>query len=802
MYKMAKAMAGRRAALILYYCLFSAGVYAQSPGGVSNDLTSWFKANSSVAGNIDTAGSTNVANWKSELGNFQVSQTTVSRQPVFQNTNTQTGDFNFNPFVQFSKTNNTVLYNTATTPDLSGANGSLFMVVNTYNSIPDGNPSGLTYRAGTYAYQFKPGFRIQTGDGISGSIGDYYNWSPWPSGVPNYATTSGIILTGKGVDRSTTAVDFNARRNGDSMAITYRYDQPNNGNSYTPIIPAGLFMGSDGTATGGQNMSCGLAEVISYNSYLSEADQNKVESYLAIKYGITLTTGMSAVNRNYTAADGTNIWNATANAAYPYNVTGIGRDDNSGLLQKQSKSIHTNALVAVYNGTTGGSFPAANAANTVAIDDKSFLLFGDNGLSKDMTYCVGNRARMERTWKVQQTGTGISIVTLAVDEDSVASIVKAIVVSTDSVFSPGAYTFYPLTLANGKLYAAVTLGNNTWFSFATNDSLHITTSATAPVCTDSLSGKVTVAVTGGIEPYSYVWSTGAATETLTGVNAGTYSVTISDICESVTTQVVVLPAAAPAPAALGDSICLGDTAVLTIKDPTAAYTYNWYTAASGGTVQQSGISYSVAPTALPATYYAELIYGNCISNRTPVVVSQAQPLTKPVVTAIDITAYTITFQWQPVPDATGYLVSVNGGIYVAPTSGNLGTLHVITSLQPLETITISVIALGVSDCENSEAGTKTATTLADDIFIPNSFTPNGDGKNDLFKVYGNVLEGMEMKIFNQWGELIYSTKDLSAGWNGTYKGQLQPMGVYFYAIKLRLKDGSEEVRKGSINLLK
>lgn len=788
--------------LFISVILASAGAYAQTPGGVSSGLTSWFKANSPMTGNVDTAGSARVANWKSELGNLQVSQGTASRQPVLEVTNTTTGNFNFNPFLQFSKNNNTVLYNTSVTPDLTGSNGSVFVVMNTFNAETDGNPSGFTYKATNYAFQFKPGFRIQTGDGTAGGTGDYYNWSPWPSGVPNYSTTAGIILTGKGVDQSTTTSKFNARRNGDSIAVSHRYNLPNDGFSYTPIIPAGLFMGSDASGTGAQNMSCALAEVVTYNTYLSEADQNKVESYLAIKYGITLTTGMTTVNRNYTAADGTTIWQAAGNAGYSYNITGIGRDDNSGLFQKQSRSIHTNSLVYLYNGATGGNFPASNAANASAIDDNSFLLFGDNGLSKNINSCAGARARMERVWKVQKTGTGIATLTLAVDKDSVATAVKGIIVGTDPAFAAGTFTFYPLSLAGGKLYAAVSLTNNYWFTFSANDSIKIVTTAVAPICTDSLSGTITATVTGGIEPYSYLWSTGNNTDMLTGVKAGTYTLTVSNRCEVVTTSIVVLPPTAPlAPAAAGDTICVGDIAHLFVKNPNVAYTYNWYTTASGSTIEATGISYNISPAGLPTTYYVELQHGNCRSVRTPVVVMQPTPLTRPIVTAINISANAITFQWQPVPGANGYLVSVNGGVYITPTSGSLGTTHIIGSLQSKETLTIHVIALGDIPCQNSQ-GNATATTPADEIFIPNSFTPNGDGKNDLFKVYGNGLANMEMKIFNQWGELLYAGKDISTGWDGTHKGRRQPIGVYSYVIRLTLTDKSEVIKKGSVNLLK
>jgi gliding motility-associated-like protein len=102
---------------------------------------------------------------------------------------------------------------------------------------------------------------------------------------------------------------------------------------------------------------------------------------------------------------------------------------------------------------------------------------------------------------------------------------------------------------------------------------------------------------------------------------------------------------------------------------------------------------------------------------------------------------------------------------------------------------------------NSMEGKTDGTTLADEIFIPNSFTPNGDGRNELFKAYGNIIAGINMKIFNQWGQLIYETSDVQSGWDGRHKGRLQPMGVYVYAIRIKLNNGEEVLRKGTVNLL-
>lgn len=71
------------------------------------------------------------------------------------------------------------------------------------------------------------------------------------------------------------------------------------------------------------------------------------------------------------------------------------------------------------------------------------------------------------------------------------------------------------------------------------------------------------------------------------------------------------------------------------------------------------------------------------------------------------------------------------------------------------------------------------------IFIPNSFTPNGDGVNDVFSIkgLGIKLEGFSMELFDRWGHLMYFTKDVTKGWDGTVKGQPAQDGVYIYKIK-------------------
>jgi gliding motility-associated-like protein len=88
------------------------------------------------------------------------------------------------------------------------------------------------------------------------------------------------------------------------------------------------------------------------------------------------------------------------------------------------------------------------------------------------------------------------------------------------------------------------------------------------------------------------------------------------------------------------------------------------------------------------------------------------------------------------------------------------------------------------------------------IFHPSAFTPNGDALNDIFNVYGQYIDEFEMNIFNRWGELMYTTKDLELGWDGTYKGTQMPEGTYTFVARMKDLAGRTFEESGSILLLK
>ena len=88
------------------------------------------------------------------------------------------------------------------------------------------------------------------------------------------------------------------------------------------------------------------------------------------------------------------------------------------------------------------------------------------------------------------------------------------------------------------------------------------------------------------------------------------------------------------------------------------------------------------------------------------------------------------------------------------------------------------------------------------LFIPNAFSPNADGQNDVLYVRGKMIKDMTFRVFDRWGELIFESFDRGVGWDGTYKGKKMDPDVYDYYLKVTCIDNVESIVKGNITLLK
>ena len=90
------------------------------------------------------------------------------------------------------------------------------------------------------------------------------------------------------------------------------------------------------------------------------------------------------------------------------------------------------------------------------------------------------------------------------------------------------------------------------------------------------------------------------------------------------------------------------------------------------------------------------------------------------------------------------------------------------------------------------------------MLVPNAFSPNDDGHNDIFRIirYLNVEELLDFKVFNRWGQLIFETNDLRQGWDGTFKDVPQELGVYAYVIRVLNRDGEKITKGGNVTLVR
>lgn len=250
----------------------------------------------------------------------------------------------------------------------------------------------------------------------------------------------------------------------------------------------------------------------------------------------------------------------------------------------------------------------------------------------------------------------------------------------------------------------------------------------------------------------------------------------------------------------GSETQFAGSAELANSSPIVSWTWNFDDAGAGSHAKDTVHTYSKA-----GEYNVKLdvIDANgCVGDTTKAVVIKA-PLAAPTVKTGVITSFTITFMWDAIPGATGYEVSLDNGLtWITPSSGATGVTHTVTGLQLGQTVTIKVRTLG--SCVPAESVAVAATTMVQEVFVPNSFSPdnNGPAENEYFKIYGNSIKQLRLMIFNQWGEKVFESNNQANGWDGRYKGKPQPSGVYIYVADVLLDNNKRETKKGTVNLIR
>ncbi|HRG87971.1 MAG TPA: gliding motility-associated C-terminal domain-containing protein, partial [Chitinophagales bacterium] len=325
----------------------------------------------------------------------------------------------------------------------------------------------------------------------------------------------------------------------------------------------------------------------------------------------------------------------------------------------------------------------------------------------------------------------------------------------------------------------------------------VTTAHTDVSCMGYADGTATVDATGGTPPYSYTWSNSAILpgNTNPGLVAGSYAVTVFDThqCSATGSVTITEPAGIVMNNSFTNPSCpfkeADGTITLNITGGSQPYAYTWSNAASGSQIQ----------SLLPGTYNVTVSDANNCSMADTFVLAYLYDFSIEVTPSVDIDygeSTTLGYTLTGIAGSTVTSWSPGNSLSCADCEAPVAT--------PVNTTDYHVAVTNNAGCVAH--GMVTVSVVPDyTVFVPNAFTPNNDGNNDVFTIYGNLkaLAYMQMQIFNRWGEKVFESNDHQFTWDGTYKGELQPSGIYTWQLKLTYLNGHrEEIRTGTLTMLR
>ncbi len=268
---------------------------------------------------------------------------------------------------------------------------------------------------------------------------------------------------------------------------------------------------------------------------------------------------------------------------------------------------------------------------------------------------------------------------------------------------------------------------------------------------------------------TYLWSSGETTRQISPSGSGTYSVTITNGTGcSITADAVVLFVAPPTVSLGPDSVlCEGDVLTLIATNP--GCTYGWSNGATGSTLDVTA----------SGTYAVTVSNGYCVStdamtatfNPSPSRLVERKFYTcldeEPGYVVIDAGNPGSTYEWSTGEHAQVILAGAYGWYYVQVTN--------------------------VHDCGMRDSAEVIEFCPAT-LYVPNTFTPNGDGTNDIWAPVGKNIGDFIVQVFDRWGGVLFESKDPNLGWDGTKNGELVPNDVYIWRMEYRFIEDESGVQ--------
>ena len=373
----------------------------RAPPSVSGNIL-WLR------GDIGVTGVATVTNWADQSGS-SLNATNTGNAPAKLGDGTATDGLNFNPTIDFTEsssqdleitgggvlgnaTNYDNLWVYAVTASNSATNASHAFS----NAVTGGNVEFEVPTTGSlFSYDTSLGTTPTAAWG--GTAGAFNLWNAGSS--TGTSTPSG---TNKAIYRDGLLIGSNSTATGQFTS--------NNSSS---------FIGSD--ASGANFYDGQIAEIMVFNTAPTSAEQQIIQSYLAVKYGITLDqtdNDATIAEGDYVLQGGSIVWNESDNSAFHNDVAGIGRDDDKFLNQKQSRSINSTSAVTIGL----GQIEANNGSNSNTFGSNGdFLMWGHNGVTisngntSSVTLLCESELQLDRDWKIVETGS-VGTVEIAISQ--------------------------------------------------------------------------------------------------------------------------------------------------------------------------------------------------------------------------------------------------------------------------------------------------------------------------------------------------------------------------------------------------
>lgn len=364
---------------------------------------------------------------------------------------------------------------------------------------------------------------------------------------------------------------------------------------------------------------------------------------------------------------------------------------------------------------------------------------------------------------------------------------------------------YPVTVTdmNGCVFdTIVTLGEPEILIAIVDSTENVT-------CGGDADGFIRVSFTGGNgDPMTYTWSGGiSSTNTATGLSPGTYTVTVADAngCTAEVSQVITEPIPVfgfiPTP---DEPICNGDQTLLTVETAGggtgAPYTFS----IDGGPAQNIGTAINV----FAGNHVVEISDGNGCTYTEDIFINEPPAVMVNLGPDVEIQLGE-SIQLNAI--LSGSNVPIDSIVWTPMIFDSTSCTNCLNpTVSPLDDQLYIVEVFDVNGCNGSD-DIFIEVDKNRNVYIPNVFTPNGDGFNDEFQVFSGpgVTQINSMQIYDRWGELVFERNnlapsafpDIANGWDGRFRGRIMNPGVFVYLIEVTFDDGVTLLFRGDLTLL-